>query len=278
MKRKNKEEHKTAYKILVSILKPIFKLYYNPIIINQEIIPKEGPIIICSNHIHLFDQNTAIISTKRMIHYLAKKEHLDGKFGIFFRLVGCIRVDREIHDEKAKNKAIELLERGYAIGLFPEGTRNQLHGKKDLNQSLYKLYQDRYSYKKFIKILKENQVCTSEYYLLNKLLEEKRITNEEYYENALNIIPYLKELLNNNRISSDEFKNSLLLPLKYGAISLASKTKATIIPCAVTGKYKFRKKLTLKYGTPIKVDNTKDYDYYLNKLKEEIIDLKLNEN
>ena len=101
-----KEPHKIGYKVLLTILKPIYKLYYRPTIINKEAIPNEGPVIICSNHIHLFDQNTALISTNRMIHYMAKKEHLDGKFGWFFKTVGCIRVDREIHDENAKGESI----------------------------------------------------------------------------------------------------------------------------------------------------------------------------
>jgi len=34
-----------CYRIFKTILKPIFKLYYNPKIINREAIPKEGPII-----------------------------------------------------------------------------------------------------------------------------------------------------------------------------------------------------------------------------------------
>jgi len=83
-----KEPHKIGYKIFLTILKPIYKLYYHPTIINKEVIPTEGPVIICSNHLHLFDQNTALLSTKRMIHYMAKKEHLDGKFGWFFKTVG----------------------------------------------------------------------------------------------------------------------------------------------------------------------------------------------
>ena len=167
-----KEPHKIGYKVLLTILKPIYKLYYRPTIINKEAIPNEGPVIICSNHIHLFDQNTALISTNRMIHYMAKKEHLDGKFGWFFKTVGCIRVDREIHDENAKGEAIRLLNNGYVIGLFPEGTRNQISGKKDLNLKLYKFYKDTLSYKKFLKILKRNMVCISEITLLDKLLKE----------------------------------------------------------------------------------------------------------
>ena len=271
-----KEPHKIGYKVLLTILKPIYKLYYRPTIINKEAIPNEGPVIICSNHLHLFDQNTALISTNRMIHYMAKKEHLDGKFGWFFKTVGCIRVDREIHDENAKGEAINLLNNGYVIGLFPEGTRNQVFGKEEINKKLYELYQDKLSYKNFIKTLKNNQVCISELNLLDKLLEDNRITLKEYKENALNIYPYLEKLVKKNIITKEEYELSQLLPIKFGAVSLAAKTGATIVPCAVTGKYTSKNNhLNLRFGTPFKVENISDLEEYRKKLEEDIINLKL---
>ena len=46
----------------------------------------------------------------------------------------------------------------------------------------------------------------------------------------------------------------ILLPFKYGAVSMAKKTDATLVPFAITGDYKFRSKnLTIRYGTPFKV-------------------------
>jgi len=276
MRKKMKEPHKVGYKILLTILKPIYKLYYRPTIINKEAIPSNGPVIICSNHIHLFDQNTALISTNRMIHYMAKKEHLDGKFGWFFKTVGCIRVDREIHDETAKSEAINLLKNGYVVGLFPEGTRNQIFGKEEINKKLYELYQDKLSYKDFIKTLKNNQVCISELNLLDKLLNDNRITLNEYKDNALNIYPYLEKLLKDKTITKEEYASSQLLPIKFGAVSLAVKTGATIIPCAVTGKYTFKNNhLNIRFGIPFKVENVSDLEESRQKLENEIIRLKL---
>ena len=267
-----KEEHKKGYKILLSILKPIYLLCYRPTIINKENIPKEGPIIICCNHIHLFDQNNILISTKRMIHYMAKKEHLDGKFGWFFKTVGCIRVDREIHDNIAKEKALSLLNNGYAVGIFPEGTRNQVFGKKDINLKLYDLYKDKYSYKKFIKILKKNQVKISELNLLDKLLEEGRINQKDYENNALNISDYLKELLSKNIISKEEYNESIFLPFKYGAVSMALKTNSKIVPCVIKGKYQFwNNKLTITFGKPLEINQNGDAQKYNNILRETMI-------
>lgn len=104
----------------------LFKIYYNPKIINKEYIPNDGPILIVGNHKHLYDQFCVIISTKRGIHYMAKEEYFEKKFSKFiFESVGCIKVDRKIKDKEATEKALTVLNDNGAIGLFPEGTRNK---------------------------------------------------------------------------------------------------------------------------------------------------------
>ena len=91
-----------------------------------ENIPKDGNILICGNHKHIMDQCMPIMGTKRMIHWMAKREYFDDwKVAWFFKMSGCISVDRSIHDDVAKGKALDVLKDGGAIGLFPEGTRNK---------------------------------------------------------------------------------------------------------------------------------------------------------
>ena len=187
-----KEEHKKGYIFLKTILKYPFKIWYNPKIIGKENIPTTGAIIICANHKHMMDQCPILISTKRMVHYLAKKEYFDGKFAWFFKMSGCISVNRSIKDTKASNKAIELLNQGHAIGLFPEGTRNRTKEK--------------------------------------------------------------------------------LLPFKYGAVSMAKKTNASIVPVGISGDYKFRSKnLTIEFGKPYKLksdDLEKENELLYNTVKK----------
>lgn len=180
-----------GYSLLTPIMRVLFKLYYNPKIINKEVIPKEGPILIVGNHKHIYDQCLTIMATKRVIHYMAKKEYFDGKMSWFFKLVGCIPVDRSIKDHNATDKALKVLNSGGAIGLFPEGTRNKT-------------------------------------------------------------------------------KDVFLLPFKFGTVSMAKKTNATIIPFGLTGDYKFRSKnLTIRYGTPFKVGDM-DLEDANKKLYEEV--------
>ena len=123
---KNNKLPEKFYKFIKPILGTIYKLYYNPKIIGKENIPKDGSIIIVGNHKHIMDQCNIIISTKRVVHYMAKKEYFDNKkVAWFFKAAGCISVDRSKKDNDAKEKALNVLKEGGALGLFPEGTRNK---------------------------------------------------------------------------------------------------------------------------------------------------------
>ena len=42
-----------------------------------------------------------------------------------YKMAGCISVNRSIKDTEAQSQALSLLEQGYAVGIFPEGTRNK---------------------------------------------------------------------------------------------------------------------------------------------------------
>lgn len=205
MRKEKKKLPEFGYKVIRAVLGPIFNLYYNPKVIGKENIPTDGPILICGNHKHVYDQCPIILSTKRVVHYMAKKEYFDGKMAWFFKMAGCISVNRSIKDEKAKEQAIDVLKDNGAIGLFPEGTRNK----------------------------------------------------------------------------TKEF----LLPFKFGAVSMAQKTNATIVPFGLTGDYKFRSKnLTIRFGKPFKVGdmtleeaNKKLYNEIGRLMKENLKDEKRNQ-
>ena len=115
--------------VLYIIFRPIFtfifKLYYNPTIINKEYIPKERPAIIAGNHKHALDPILVDICTKRVIHTLAKKDLHDGRFGWFFRAIGTIPVDLKAeHNKQALITAIEYLNKDSLINVSPEAKRN----------------------------------------------------------------------------------------------------------------------------------------------------------
>lgn len=65
-----------------------------------------------------------------------------------------------------------------------------------------------------------------------------------------------------------------LLPFKFGAVSFASKTGASVVPFAICGKYKiFKDNIIIIYGKPYKVGD--DLEKENQKLREKVRKLKL---
>lgn len=232
---------------------PYFKKHYNLKIINKEFIPKEGPILLCGNHLHVLDQFPVIASTSRTSHWMAKKEYFDGKLGPLFKMTGAISVDRFGDAKKAGIEAIDYLNQGSAVGLFPEGTRNGL--KEEKLQELYELYSSDISYDEFKKLMPKNTLA-SQINLLEKLYREEKITRNEYKTYILSAKNAVNELCEMERITPLERDDSILLPFKYGAVSMASKTNAKIVPFGVTGHYvKNSNDLTVSFAEPLDVNN-----------------------
>ena len=172
---------------------PLFSLLYSPVVLNSEKIPTTGPMILCGNHRHVLDQCAPMIETSRNVHYLAKKEYFDSSYALFFKLMGCISVNRQIKDNKATSSALEVLRNGGAVGIFPEGTRNRTE--------------------------------------------------------------------------------DVLLPFKFGAVSMAKKTNALIVPFAISGEFKIGSNngLIVSIGDPFKVGD--DLELANNHLRNVILDL-----
>lgn len=266
-----KEKHQAGFKIFKSILGIIFTCYYRPKYLNKEVIPKDGPIIVCGNHIHLFDQCLPILATKRMLHYMAKKEYFDGPFAWFFKAAGCISVDREHHGGTSKEIAEKVLNKKWALGIYPEGTRNSLASKEEKLKEAYEYLKEDISLAKFKKIIKKRMTLLSQYEFLKTLYNDNVITKEEFKKALLDLDNYLIKLVKENKISKDTYKDTLLLPVKFGTVSLASKTNATIVPYAITGKYQFlNNKLTIKFGKTFKVSKEDNLEEVNEKLQNEI--------
>ena len=59
-----------------------------------------------------------------------------------------------------------------------------------------------------------------------------------------------------NNFSENFYYDSLLLPFKFGAVSMAQKSNATIVPFAVTGDYKIgNDNLVVNYGEGFKISD-----------------------
>lgn len=116
------------YYLIRPILLVVAKVIYNPKIIGKENIPKKEGCVIACNHVHAFDPAMLIYSTRRIVHFIAKKELFEGKMKWFYLSFGTIPVDRDKKNPLALKVAEEYLENNEVIGIFPEGTRNKERG------------------------------------------------------------------------------------------------------------------------------------------------------
>ena len=73
----------------------------------------------------------------------------------------------------------------------------------------------------------------------------------------------------------------ILLPFKFGAVSMASKSDSYLVPFGITGDFNFRSKnLTIRYGKPFKVGNMtlKEANEKLYNEVKKLININLNKN
>lgn len=98
---------------------------YRPIFYGLENIPEEGPFILASNHCHLPDSGFLLISTPKVVRFLAKKELHDSLMGPIYKAACTIPVDRKNGARNSLAAGEEVLRRGGIIGIYPEGTRNR---------------------------------------------------------------------------------------------------------------------------------------------------------
>lgn len=110
------------YMVVRCVICFMFRIIFRPNITNADFIPNEGKIILAGNHISILDPILVMCSTKRQIHFLAKKELFTGFKGIIFRNLGLISVDRNKKDTGVLNYAKEYLNNDLIVGIFPEGT------------------------------------------------------------------------------------------------------------------------------------------------------------
>jgi len=107
-----------------------FKLFYdwpyNLKIIGRENFPKEGPVIVASNHLSNNDPPIIGYSLPRHINFMAKEELFKNPIMSFIiRWLGAFPVKRGTVDKIAIRHSNRLLQAGKVLGIFPEGTRQR---------------------------------------------------------------------------------------------------------------------------------------------------------
>jgi len=118
--------HMELQRLLLQLARPEFIPFANFDIDGTELIPAEGPAIICGNHRSYFDVMAIAVTvarTGRPVRFLGKKEVFDAPVvGQLATALGGIRVDRGTGSDEPLRAAAEALSAGELVAIMPEGT------------------------------------------------------------------------------------------------------------------------------------------------------------
>ncbi|MBI1798109.1 MAG: 1-acyl-sn-glycerol-3-phosphate acyltransferase [Candidatus Eisenbacteria bacterium] len=90
----------------------------------RERVPRTGGLLVASNHISFWDPPLVGAALPRACHFLAKEElFATPLIGPLFREINALPIRRGMADLTGLSRAVELLQGGRALLLFPEGTR-----------------------------------------------------------------------------------------------------------------------------------------------------------
>ena len=121
------------YSLGRGVLYPLSHALYRPTIEGKENVPREGGVIVASNHLSFIDSFAIPLASPRQVRFLAKEEYWTGS-GLggalrkgFFTAVGMVPVNRHSPTaaQESLDTALEVLKAGDAFGIYPEGTRSR---------------------------------------------------------------------------------------------------------------------------------------------------------
>lgn len=117
------KDHK-IYPFVVPPLWVLSRIVYESRCVGKENIPKTGKLIIACNHVAFSDPALIVANCPRKVYYMAKSDLFENPFvSVILRNMNAFPVKRWTSDRNALRYAKEVLDRGWALGIFPEGRR-----------------------------------------------------------------------------------------------------------------------------------------------------------
>ncbi len=121
------------FDVIQRVVPPLARAVWRPTVLGLENVPRTGGVLLASNHLSFFDSVVIPVVAPRKVAFLAKSDYFTGH-GIkgtlqraWFEGLGMLPVDRD--DTAAAidslETALEVLGRGEAFGIYPEGSRSR---------------------------------------------------------------------------------------------------------------------------------------------------------
>lgn len=118
------------YRFLEKYVPSLLRSITNVHIRGAHKVPLDGAAIFCGNHLGNLDPFIKILASQRPIHFMAKEGHFESQPTRFVMIsTGQIETFREHGGRDALARAVDVIESGRCLGVFPEGTRSR---RKDI--------------------------------------------------------------------------------------------------------------------------------------------------
>ena len=117
------------YDLAHAVFSVLFKILFGYRVIGRGNVPKEGPVILASNHASFLDPPLVGTGIWRRVNFVAREDLFNSPWKKFI-LTGwkAIPVRRDQLDKAVLKAILERLKSGEVVSLFPEGTRSPDEG------------------------------------------------------------------------------------------------------------------------------------------------------
>ncbi len=114
---------------IIALLRLVFASFMKMEVSGLENIPREGAVILASNHVTNFDVFPMQFSIPRPLFFMGKAELFKNPvLDLFLRNLSAFPVNRGDKDLWATRHALMVLKHGQSLGMFPEGKRSKGRG------------------------------------------------------------------------------------------------------------------------------------------------------
>jgi 1-acyl-sn-glycerol-3-phosphate acyltransferase len=115
-----------TYRICAALIGGLAKILFRPSVVGADNIPLTGPVLIAPIHRSNVDFAFSLFISPRKVFFMAKEGIFHPAiFGALLTRLGAFPVDRNSADRESLRLSEEVLKRGQALVLFPEGTRKE---------------------------------------------------------------------------------------------------------------------------------------------------------
>ena len=115
----------SRYRLFRGMLRALGRIFLGFTVHGAENTPDRVSLVVASNHRRFFDPVFVCMAVPRRLQWMAKKELFVPGLRWFFALIGSFPVDRQGGGRAALRVALGFLGEGFALGIFPEGTRRK---------------------------------------------------------------------------------------------------------------------------------------------------------